>query len=560
MNKVPVYALVLLFFAQTPVFCGPSAEYTESVPVPFTRGVNFGGWFEYLPKTPQEVSNKFTEQDFMDAKNMGYDAIRLPVDFMLFTSGVPGYKIDPLLFKLIDQAVDLAEKHQLYIILDCHPEAQPEIHRSIRNFLIPVWSQIAEHFKNRSDYLIYEILNEPQAISARDWGKIQGDVVDEIRKIDKKHLIVVGGTDYNSVETLSSLPKYKDNRLLYTFHFYEPLVFTHQGSGDLEDLEGVPFPYRSGSMPAIPNDLKGTWAEKVIANYTYRGNGEETARLIKKASDFSKQRNVPVFCGEFGVLMRFAAADDRVRWYQTVREQFEANKIPWINWAYYDCFGLFNSQLDGIFTWLSIGDINHDLNVDLVKALGLKAPSQRQREQVKTGFTIYDDEFGRGILTFYREENTINMYHTPAAEGQYSIHLGDLRRKGERWDGLTLLFSIVDLTYLVRNGYVLEFKAKREKPFTFNVTFSNLRNGINWDNGFTVDQRHVPADGKWYTVRIPLADMHAWDGRDIVSDEYVNSPGARNASWDKINVMNFLMTQEGGGAYDLYLDSIKITK
>ena len=561
MYKLYKYITIfLLLIYHAVIFSCASADKSIVNPAPFSKGVNFNGWFAEFPQTTLEIFNKYTEQDFSDAKNMGVDVIRLPIDFILFTSGTPDYIIDPLLFKLLDKAVDLAEKDKLYFILDCHFERQPEIDKSIKDFLLPVWSQIAEHFKNRSEYVIYEIFNEPQGISSNDWGEVQGEVINKIREIDQKHWIVVGGTDYNSIDALYSLPVYSDNKLLYTFHFYDPYIFTHQGVTGLDNLAGVPFPHKMNRMPAIPDDLKGTWAEGYLRyNYIIKGTRLDLAKSLKKASDFGKQRNVPVFCGEFGVLLKSSLHEDRISWHKTVRELFDENNIPWIKWAYYDCFGIFHSQLNGAFKWLSIGDVDYDLDVELIQALGLNPPPQGQREPLKSGFTVFDDDFGRGVRIFYNEQNTVNMYCTPAAEGQYAIHLGDLRRTEDRWDSLTLLMSVVDMTDLVRNGYVLEFKAITGKPYPVSVSFYSLKDKTNWQIGYTFDINQIPPDGNWHTVRVPLADFQVMGGVDINTDKYVESRDG-SASWEKVNILKFYTMQETGSTNDLYLDSIKITK
>jgi hypothetical protein len=57
----------------------------------------------------------------------------------------------------------------------------------------------------------------------------------------------VGGAGYNSYDALAALPEYADPNLLYTFHFYDPYLFTHQGktwgTPDMSGLRGVPFPF-----------------------------------------------------------------------------------------------------------------------------------------------------------------------------------------------------------------------------------------------------------------------------------------------------------------------------
>lgn len=541
-------------------FQGQSSKHSMASPVPFSKGINFSSWFEYIPKSASEIHNRYNEQDFADAKQLGFDVIRIPIDFYSFTSGAPDYQLDPLLIKLLDMTVDWAEKHQIYVIFDFHPENQPVIDNSIRDFLLPVWQQMAESFKNRGEYVIYEILNEPHGISAKDWGKIQGDVINAIRGIDQNHWIVVGGTSNNSINALFSLPKYADKKLLYTFHYYEPYIFTHQGVDSLTNLTGVPFPYEKSRMPSVPTDLNGTWAERTIKyKYFYEGTGKALERKIKNAAKFAKKRNVPVFCGEFGALNRYSLPEDRVTWHQYTREALEKNNLPWLKWSYYDCLGIFNSQLDGVFRWASPGDINIDLNIELIRALGLTEIPQRQREAVQSSFSIFEDSFSRGVSIYYPMENTVNLFYTPAAEGNYAIHLGDLHRIDDRWDGLVLMLSVMDLSYLVENGYYLEFMARKEKPFQIDVSFYNFQDNINWKKGFAVDDEQIPPDGRWHTVRIPLEDMQTWGGIDNDTFQYVQALD-EIVSWTKINMLEFIAVQEDNSIQDLYLDSIRITR
>ena len=556
-----IFVFTMLMLNYNTVICLPSRE--AVIPAPFSKGVNFNGWFETTPKNAREIHNKYTEQDFADVKQMGFDVIRLPIDLNLFTSGAPDYIIDPFFLSLLDTAVDWAEKYQLYIILNVHPEGQPVINRTIRDFLFPVWSQIAGYFKNRSEYFIYEIFNEPHGISARDWGRIQGDVIEAIRRIDQKHWIVVGGVDFNSINALSSLPKYNDQKLLYTFHFYDPFIFTHQGvesaNSLLGSLSGVPFPYDRTRMPVFPRELRGTWAENFMRRYFFDGTRAALGRKLDQAARFARRRNVPVFCGEFGVYIKNSLSTDRIIWHQYVRELFEERGIPWILYSYYNSFGMFNSQLDGMFRWAFAGDLNVNLNTELIQALDLTPFPQRQREQLKSGFSVFEDDFHNGISLFYRRQNIINLYYTPAAEGKYAIHLGDLRRFGNRWDGLSLLMPVMDFTYLARNGYVLEFKAKTEKSFPVNVVFYNFEDNINWQIEYSIDQRRIPPDGRWHSIRIPLEEMRIWGGIDNSIGQYVDSRN-RPPSWEKINMLEFIAVQEDDSVHELYIDSIRITR
>jgi endoglucanase len=337
-----------------------------AVSVPFSRGVNFPKWFESR-SFKDIVFDKYAEQDFADVKSLGADVIRLPAAFHNFTLGENDYTLEPEFLKYLDTVVDWAEKHQIYIILDNHSfHPINPTDADIDRILIPVWEQLARHYKDRSNYVLYEILNEPHGISDELWGKIQGAAITAIRRIDKKRIIIAGGTNYNSIEKMTKVPVYDDENLVYTFHFYDPHIFTHQGATwnkpSLAPLSGLPFPADGWSIPKIHETFKGTWVEESLKSYKNDSKPEKLCATFDIAANFSKERNVPVFCGEFGVYMIQSPPEDRVKWYKFVCGELKKRGIPWICWDYFGGFGIFKTQLRG--------DFKTDLNIDIVRSMG----------------------------------------------------------------------------------------------------------------------------------------------------------------------------------------------
>jgi len=335
--------------------------------VPFTKGINFTKWFEF--RTFEGIDfNKFTEKDFIDAKTLGADVIRVPVPFHNFLIN-KNNKIEPKLFAYLDEVAAWAVKNQIYLIIDNHSfhpvnSTDPKIEK----ILIPVWEQIARHFKDYGEYIIYEVLNEPHGIPDEIWNKIQGNAIKAIRKHDKKHSIIVGGTNYNSIEKMLKVPAYKDNNLIYTFHFYDPHLFTHQGaswnSPSLEPLKDLPFPAAEGFSTSIHESFKGTWVEEALKYYEHDSKLTKLSETLQKAADFSKERDVPVFCGEFGVYMLQCPSNDRAKWYKFVCEELLKLNISWTCWDYFGGFGIFKT--------MQRGDFPADLDFNITKAMGFK--------------------------------------------------------------------------------------------------------------------------------------------------------------------------------------------
>ena len=213
--------------------------------------------------------------------------------------GTPNYSLDPLFLFFLDQIIDWCDELDLYLIIDNHSfDNDFNINPNIEKTLIAIWRQLSEHLKNRSDIVCYEVLNEPHGIDDLAWGRIQGKVIDVIRSIDKNRLIVVGPANWNSFKNLSLMPDYSDPRLIYTFHFYEPFLFTHQGASwvtpSMAPVADIPFPHKATIMPRVPSELAGTWVGGAYSSYFKDSKLTKIEEQINIAANFAKVRDVPI--------------------------------------------------------------------------------------------------------------------------------------------------------------------------------------------------------------------------------------------------------------------------
>ncbi len=60
---------------------------------------------------------------------------------------------------------------------------------NVDKVLVPVWSQMAAHYRSRSNLLHYEILNEPHGITDVRWSQIQQQVINAIRAVDRFEIV-----------------------------------------------------------------------------------------------------------------------------------------------------------------------------------------------------------------------------------------------------------------------------------------------------------------------------------------------------------------------------------
>ncbi|MCX7024926.1 MAG: glycoside hydrolase family 5 protein [Spirochaetes bacterium] len=527
--------------------------------MPFSRGVNLTRWFEApSPRTIQFT--RYTIQDFRNIKSLGADVIRLPIHLHAMTTGKPDYVLDPLFLEFLEQAVDMAEGTGLHLILDNHTfDPVKPTPPDTEDVLLKVWPQMAARFKDRSDLLIYEVLNEPHGIDIAKWGKIQGKVIKAIRKIDTRHAIIVGAANYNCIMDLGALPRYADTNLIYTFHFYEPMLFTHQGTAfttpSLADLSSVPYPPDAAPIPPVPKSLQNTWWADRLKAYKTEGTFAYFKKYLDAAVKFGTDRGVRVFCGEFGAYKSKSTPADRVRWYRDVRTYLEGAGVAWTSWDYHGSFGIFRDLTGGRF--------NHDLDISLVEALGFTAPPQEKwLKKAEAGeIVVYEDFPSRGIfIESWQNSGLIDFYSaTKSATGRYSIVWKD----AARFDAFLFAFDTVkDFSRLVKEGYALRFMARASgAKCTFEVRFMNGETGpmdYPWRMVRTVDASLLIPDGEWHLIQIPLSDMAdvgAWK-----RSEQKWYFAERKFSWANVVSLQFAAEQQDLSGAEIGIDEIRIAK
>lgn len=521
----------------------------------FNRGVNLTGWFQTSGATQIQFT-KYTKRDFQNIKSLGCDVVRLPINLFYMTNGAPNYTIDPLLYDFLDNAVDWAEELNLYLILDNHTtDDLASKNANLETALLKVWSQMAAHYKDRSNYILYEVLNEPNGtITTATWGGLQQKAINTIRAVDTKHTIVVGAAGFNTYNELAALPAYSDTNLIYTFHFYDPFMFTHQGTTwttpSMAPLANVPFPYNASTMPATPSSLVGTWVGSALANYKNDGTLAKVKSLIDIAATFKTNRNVKVYCGEFGAYIHNCPDADRTYWYGEVRKYLEQMGIPWTTWDYQGSFGLFTKGSSEMF--------DYNLNIPLVTVLGLTAPPQKTYtlRPDSVGFPVYTDYIGGQTLESSTASGAVINFYSNALpnNGKYCLAWSGAAQYG------TVGFNFSpdkDLSKLKSQNYALSLLVRGNSPGAkFDLRFTDTKVSAAdhpWRMNFTMDETTAKWDGKWHKVYIPLSQFReggAWDG------SWYNASGLFD--WKAIDRFDVVAEQTSLAGKAFWFDNIQI--
>ena len=147
------------------------------------------------------------------------------------------------------------------------------------------------------------------------------------------------------MDKLGILP---DDNIIYTFHFYDPFLFTHQGpswAGVKETANtAILFPYNETAMPKLNPASKGTCGERNYKAYSVAGTVSGLKKELKTAKAFSEKYKVPVFCGEWGSYKKYTDAASRCRYTVTIKDLLNELHIPFAYWEWDQGFSFFDGE------------------------------------------------------------------------------------------------------------------------------------------------------------------------------------------------------------------------
>ncbi|MFN3484764.1 MAG: glycoside hydrolase family 5 protein, partial [Planctomycetota bacterium] len=107
----------------------------------------------------------------------------------------------------------------------------------IQREFVAGWAGIAKHFE-RDEQVIFDLLNESEVVGplkaqvsriASKWNDLVSTTIRSLRADSRGHWIAVEPL-WGAVHNLSLLERQSDAKVLYSFHFFHPHWFTHQGA------------------------------------------------------------------------------------------------------------------------------------------------------------------------------------------------------------------------------------------------------------------------------------------------------------------------------------------
>ncbi|HET6414602.1 MAG TPA: cellulase family glycosylhydrolase [Anaeromyxobacter sp.] len=316
------------------------------------RGICFGN--DVWSNPPRPPVNHHTEADFRSLRALGMNAVRFYLNDALFEDEARPFVYKASGLEWLDQNFAWARSSGIYLVLNLHvpPGGYQSNGRGAALWKLPqdrerfldLWRELARRYRDEPALAGYDLLNEPVvAGDPGEWEELARESLAAIREEDRRHAIFVerlnavvtpGGSldwteDRNGRMNFFLL---EDGNIVYEFHFYKPMAFTHQGASYVPGLRSVrtsyPGPFRDGDGRQRIADRE--YLEEQLAPYLA----------------FGREHDVPLYMGEFGVIREgFDAGRNGEGWVADVIDLAQAAGVSFTYHAFHErLFGLYRDD------------------------------------------------------------------------------------------------------------------------------------------------------------------------------------------------------------------------
>lgn len=332
----------------------------------YQHGIDLGGWLSQCNHTEERYDTFITKEDLAVVKSWGLDHVRVPVDYELVEDAEGNYKEEG--FRRLENVIGWCLEYGLNMILDLHKtfgfsfdNGEQEFgffeNESYQERFYRLWEQFAQRYGKYKDHLAFELLNEvTEKRFSDEWNRISNICVARIRKFAPDIWILIGGYYNNSIESLPDLAMPADDRIVYNFHCYEPLVFTHQGAHWVDGMDvnfRMPFDCTYGKY--VKDSHENLDCYRDLEDTCFTGFDEDEMigipyfeRMVADAVRVAEERNVPLYCGEYGVIDH-VTPEDTLKWYKMITACFDKHNIGRAAWSYREMdFGIADARLESV--------------------------------------------------------------------------------------------------------------------------------------------------------------------------------------------------------------------
>lgn len=224
-----------------------------------------------------------TQEAITGMKNAGFNTVRVPVYWGNDMENDGEFNISKDLLKRVEEIVNYCRNDDLYVIINIHHYDEFLVENYSKEEVLEttekLWTQIADHFKNYSDFLVFEGFNEAMGTTRESDGYTEDDKFQYVNEMNQTFVDAVRKTGGNNKTRLLIASGYWTNIDLTTSDkFVMP-------KDSVKDKMMVSVHYVDNAM---------YWTNK-IGNQEWLDYSKAQCELLKGAFT---DKGIPVFVGE----------------------------------------------------------------------------------------------------------------------------------------------------------------------------------------------------------------------------------------------------------------------
>lgn len=256
--------------------------------------------FNLLEKFNRGSNKPFVEDDFRWIAQLGFNFVRLPMDYRCWIVGDDWERFHEPTLKEIDQAVAWGQKYGIHVWINFHrapgytvarpPETKslwtdPDAQRVCANH----WAMFAKRYKGVPNrFLAFNLFNEPAGVEPAVYVRVVRGIVEAIRREDPDRLIISDGLQWGTVPVL----ELRELRVAQATRGYAPMELTHYRASWVGGADRYPLP--TWPIVTAPGILYGSQKRSLQAPLVVDGPWNQPCQLRLHVGEVSSRATLVV--------------------------------------------------------------------------------------------------------------------------------------------------------------------------------------------------------------------------------------------------------------------------
>jgi aryl-phospho-beta-D-glucosidase BglC (GH1 family) len=262
--------------------------------------------FNLLGKFDVNWSNYgFTEEEFIIIQDLGFNFVRLPLDYRTYTeTGDWNVFLENEIAK-IDQVIEWGKQYGVHICINLHRAPGYCVNESTlpanqdlnlwtnttaQDAFVNHWAFFAERYIDESYADVsFNLVNEPDDVDESTYVQVMQKAIDKIHEINPNRIVFVDGLSY-ARELI--MPLKNENNIIQAIHVYDPFTLTHYKAGWVNGSDTWPVPI--WPILDISNYLYGPVKAEFQSSLIFEGDFAQDTEIIINVQQVSIESTLQI--------------------------------------------------------------------------------------------------------------------------------------------------------------------------------------------------------------------------------------------------------------------------